>query len=194
MTLLIVGLIIFLGTHGFTMMRGTRDGLIGNVGEPTYKGIYAAVSAVGLILVVVGYGAYRQTGQIPIWTPPAFDRHITFLLMLFAFIFLAATNGRSHIRQKIKHPMLTGVKTWALAHLLVRGDLGSMLLFGSFLAWAVLARISLKRREPAGPLFTPNWTSDVVTVLIGVAAYLAFLFGLHQWLIGVPLLPASMAS
>jgi uncharacterized membrane protein len=192
MTVLIIGLMLFLGTHAFTMVRGARAAILSNVGAGVYKAVYAGLSVVGLVLIVVGYGLYRQAGPIPIWHPPAFDRHITFLLMLLAFIFLAATNSKTHIRQLIKHPMLTAVKTWAFAHLLIRGDLGSMLVFGSFLAWAVLARISLKRRQEPVAEFVPSWTNDAITVVIGVAVYGAFLFWLHRWLIGVPLLPGSM--
>jgi uncharacterized membrane protein len=194
MAVLIVGLIVFLGTHGFTMMRGARAAIISNIGAGAYKALYTASSAVGLVLIVVGYGFYRQSGPIPVWYPPAFDRHITFLLMLFAFIFLAATNSNTHIRMVIKHPMLTAVKTWALAHLLIRGDLGSMLVFGCFLVWAVLARISLKRRQEPVAEFVPNWTNDAITVVVGVVMYAAFLFFLHGWLIGVPLLPGSMPA
>jgi uncharacterized membrane protein len=194
MIVLVAGLIVFLGSHGFTMLRGARAAMISKIGIGAYKALYAMISAVGLVLIIVGYGLYRQSGPIAIWHPPAFDRHITFLLMLFAFIFLAATNSDTHIRMIIQHPMLTAIKTWALAHLLIRGDLGSMLVFGSFLIWAVVARISLKRRQEPVAEFVPNWTSDAIRVVIGVVLYLAFLFWLHGWLIGVPLLPGSMAA
>jgi uncharacterized membrane protein len=194
MTLLIVGLIIFLGMHSFTIFRDGRAALIARVGATAYKGLYAVVSGVGLIVIIIGYRSYRQAGPIPVWNPPDFDRHITFLLMLFAFIFIASTYGQSHIRKVIKHPMLTGVKTWAVAHLLVRGDLGSILLFGSFLIWAVLARISIKRRAEVGPTFIANWTSDLIAIVVAVVVYFAFLLWLHRWLIGVPLLPRSMGS
>jgi uncharacterized membrane protein len=189
MTILVLGLIIFFAIHGFTMARGARAALIAQVGEGRYKGLYAAASAVGLILMIIGYGTYRDAGRIAIWTPPEFLRHITFLLMLIAFILFAASYGQSHIRAVVRHPMLTAVKTWSLAHLLVRGDAGSILLFGSFLVWAVLARVSIKRREERSPAITPAWTYDIATLVIGIVGYLAFLFGLHRWLIGVPLLP-----
>jgi uncharacterized membrane protein len=189
MSTLVLGLIIFFASHGFTMARSGRAAVIARIGERSYKGLYAAASAVGLILIVVGYGAYRDAGRVAIWTPPDFLRHVTFLLMLIAFILLAASYGQSHIRAMVRHPMLTAVKTWSLAHLLVRGDAGSILLFGSFLVWAVLARISIKRREERSAAISPAWTSDIVALVIGVVGYLAFLFGLHRWLIGVPLLP-----
>jgi uncharacterized membrane protein len=171
------------------MARSARAAAIVRIGERRYKGLYAAASAVGLILIIVGYGFYRDAGRIAIWTPPEFLRHITFLLMLIAFILLAASYGQSHIRAVVRHPMLTAIKTWALAHLLVRGDAGSILLFGSFLVWAVLARISIKRREERTSVMTPRWTYDIAALVIGIVGYLAFLFGLHRWLIGVPLLP-----
>ena len=114
-------------------------------------------------------------------------RHITVGLMLFAVIFLVAAFVPSHIKARLKHPMLASVKTWALAHLLSNGDLGSILLFGTFLAWGVYARISAKRRTDLKPITPPvGWTNDALVVAIGVVVYLALGYAFHPAVIGVP--------
>jgi uncharacterized membrane protein len=139
------------------------------------------------VLIVYGYGQYRAHGWLQVWSPPAFMRHITIGLMLFAVIFLTAAFVPSHIKTWLKHPMLASIKTWALAHLISNGDLGSILLFGSFLAWAVYARIAAKRRGDLGSAAAPaGWTNDVIVVVIGIVIYLALGFAFHPMVIGVP--------
>ena len=159
MALLILGLIVFLGTHVFTMARGPRARLIERIGEGPYKGLYSLVTLAGLILIVVGYGQYRAHGWIDVWHPPMWTRHLALVLVWIAFVMVAAAYFPGRIKGALKHPMLAGVKVWALAHLLANGDLGSILLFGSILAWAVAARISVKRRDVvrdhAGPAAAP---------------------------------------
>ncbi|KAA2244005.1 NnrU family protein [Salinarimonas soli] len=194
MTLLILGLILFLGTHAFTMARGPRERLIARLGEGPYKGGYSLLSLAGLVLVGAGYDAYRAGGYIPVWNPPFWFGHISLLLMLAAFILFVAAYVPGRIKATVKHPMLAGVKVWALAHLLANGDLGSMLLFGSFLAWAVAARINVKHRSIASQHLGPavaagGLRNDLMAVGIGTAAYLAFAVWLHPWLIGVNVLP-----
>ncbi|MBQ0824413.1 NnrU family protein [Microvirga terrae] len=193
MTLLILGLVIFLGMHAFSMARGARAALIARIGEGPYKGLYSLVSLAGIVLISVGYGQYRAGGYVPVWDPPVWTRHLALLLVWVAFVCFVAAYLPGRIKRGLKHPMLVGVKIWALAHLLANGDLGSILLFGSILAWAVLARISVKRRDVAaqhGGTATPaGWRNDVLAVVIGTAVYLAFVFWLHPWLIGVPVLP-----
>ena len=147
----------------------------------------ALVAIAGLVLIVWGYGDYRAHGLIPVWSPPAFMRHVTVGLMLIAVILFTAAFIPSHIKAKAKHPMLAGIKTWALAHLLSNGDLGSILLFGSFLAWGVYARIAAKRRGDAGTVAAPSgWTNDIIVVLLGLVIYLALGYVFHPVLIGVP--------
>jgi uncharacterized membrane protein len=187
MALLVLGLIIFLGVHCFTMQRGARGALVARLGERTYKGLYSLVSLIGLGLIIFGYGQYRAAGMIPVWDPPSWTRHITYLLMLAALIFLPATYIPSHIKAAVKHPMITAVKAWAFGHLLVRGDLGSILLFGTFLAWGVLARISMKRRGAPDPAAPAGWTNDIIVVAIGLALFAGVLFWFHPAVIGVPL-------
>lgn len=194
MTLLALGLVIFLGTHAFSMVRMPRAALIGKLGEGPYKGLYSLLSLVGIVLVSIGYGQYRDTGYIPVWDPPVWTRHLSLLLVWIAFICFVAAYLPGRIKRALKHPMLAGVKIWAFAHLISNGDLGSMLLFGSFLAWAVAARISVKRRDEAKPHGAPleppaGLRNDALAVGIGTVAYLVFLIWLHPLLIGVQALP-----
>lgn len=193
MTLLILGLAIFLGTHSFSMARGARAALIARIGEGSYKGLYSLVSVAGIVLIAVGYGQYRAGGYIPVWDPPVWTRHLALLLVLIAFICFVAAYLPGHIKHRLKHPMLAGVKIWALAHLLANGDLGSILLFGAVLAWAVMARISAKRRDVAaqhgGTAAPAGWRNDILAVVIGAAVYVAFVAWLHPLLIGVSVLP-----
>ena len=191
MTLLIIGLIIFIGSHVFTTLRPQREGAIAALGAGPYKGLYSLVALAGFALIVIGFGQYRAGGYEPVWHPPAWTRHITMTLMWFSFVALAATGKgpRGRIAGWLRHPMLVGVKIWALAHLLVKGDLGSMILFGSLLAFAVYDRIAVKRRGDTGaPRMAAFNRSDAIAVGAGTIAYLAMLFYLHPLLIGGPIL------
>lgn len=194
MTLLVLGLILFLGTHSFSMARGLREAAIGRIGPGPFKGLYSLLSLVGIVLVAIGYGQYRANGYIPLWDPPVWTRHLALLLVLVSFVCFAAAYLPGRIKQRLKHPMLAGVKIWAFAHLIANGDLGSILLFGSFLAWAVVARISVKRRDVAaqhgGTAAPAGWRNDILAVAIGGALYMAFVLWLHPLLIGVPVMPA----
>jgi uncharacterized membrane protein len=187
--ILIVGLAIFLATHVFVSLREPRASMIERVGLPVYRGLFSIVSLAGLALIVWGYAQYRAHDLIQLWTPPAFMRHVTVGLVLFAVIFVVAAFFPSHIRTSLKHPMLAGVKTWALAHLLSNGDLGSVLLFGTFLAWGVYARVAAKRRGDTGAAAKPapdGWMNDIIVVVLGAAVFLALGFWFHPYVIGVP--------
>ena len=187
LAILILGLAIFLASHLFTTRRDARANAIARLGTNGYRALYSVVSIVGLALIVWGYGSYRAHEWIQIWSPPAFMRHVTVGLMLFSVIFMAAVFIPCHIKAKLKHPMLVSVKTWALAHLLSNGDLGSILLFGSLLAWAVFARIDAKRRTDAVLTVAPaSWRNDVSVVVFGAAAYVALGLYFHPYVIGVP--------
>jgi uncharacterized membrane protein len=188
MLILIIGLILFLGIHSVRIFApGLRDAQVAARGLGPWKGLYSLVAFAGLVLIVWGYGIARQTAPI-LYEPPVWTRHLNLLLMVFAFIALAASQlPAGRIKAALKHPMLVAVKIWALGHLLANGDLAALLLFGTFLVWAVLDRISVKRRGDAGPLPGPvKW--DVAAVVIGLVAYALFAFGLHEWLIGVPVI------
>ncbi|HSP48677.1 MAG TPA: NnrU family protein [Pseudolabrys sp.] len=185
--ILVLGLAVFFATHIFVTFRDARAAAMARLGQNGYRGVFALVSIVGLALIVWGYGEYHAHELIQIWAPPTFMRHITEGLMLFAVIFFTAAFIPSHIKAKLKHPMLASVKTWALAHLLSNGDLGSILLFGSFLAWGVYARIAAKRRGDAGTTSAPTgWTNDAIVVVLGIVIYLALGYAFHPMVIGVP--------
>jgi uncharacterized membrane protein len=147
---MILGLALFLGVHTLTTQREMRARVIASVGEGGYKAGYALASIAGLALIVWGFAHYRATGWIDVWTPPTAFKHITVALMLPAVILVVASYIRGRIYTTLKHPMLAGVKLWAVAHLIANGDLGSIILFGSFLGWAVFDRISLKHRADSG--------------------------------------------
>ena len=183
---LILGLIVFLGAHTFVTFRDARTAAMARLGHG-YRALFALVALAGLALIIYGYGQYRAHDWVQIWSPPAFMRHITIGLILFASIFITAAFIPSHIKAKLKHPMLAGVKIWALAHLLSNGDLGSILLFGSFLAWGVYARIAAKRRGDLGAVAqSAGWTNDIIVVALGIVIYLALGFAFHPMVIGVP--------
>ena len=185
---LILGLILFLGVHTLTTQRKLRAQLIAATGEGGYKIGYTLASFAGLALIIWGFALYRATGWINVWNPPTALKHITVALMLPAVILVIASYIRGRIYTTLKHPMLAGIKLWAAAHLLANGDLGSIILFGSFLAWAVFDRISLKHRSDAGapPIPVGGPGNDLIAIAVGVVAYLALAFAFHPVVIGVP--------
>lgn len=192
MALLIAGLLIFLGMH-FTgiLADDWRQGMIRKRGAGTWKLLYAAVSIVGFVLIVIGYGAAR-TDPVFLWAAPVWARHLAMPLTLIAFILLAATYvPDNRIKAKLGHPMLAAVKIWALAHLLANGTLADVLLFGSFLVWAIAGFAVLRRRDRRnGVTRTGNMKGDVITLVTGVIAWAVFAMALHTALIGVSPLPA----
>jgi uncharacterized membrane protein len=191
MLILVLGLALFLGSHAFTMARGPRASLVARLGAGGFKGLYTALSLLGFALIIYGFGLYRASGWIDVWSPPVWTRHLALLLTLPIFVLLAASNSGGRIHAAVKHPMLLAVKIWAAAHLLANGDLGSMLLFGGFLAWAVMARISLKRREGVTvPTATGGFIQrDWIALGAGLALWFVFAKWLHPWLIGVAVWP-----
>lgn len=187
----IVGLIVFLGAHTFVTFRAARGAAIARLGHG-YRALFALVSLIGLALIVGGFALYRANAWIQVWSPPAFMRHITIGLMLLAVILFVAAFIPSHIKAKAKHPMLAGVKTWALAHMISNGELGEIVLFGSFLAWGVYARIAAKRRGDTSTTTAPaGWTNDAIIVALGIVIYLALGYAFHPIVIGVPVFGRS---
>jgi uncharacterized membrane protein len=186
LAILILGLAVFIGTHVITTRRDARARLIARFGEGPYKIAYSIASIVGVLLIAWGFGQYRATGYIPVWEPPAWTRHITALLVLLAVICVVAAYSPGRTKTTLKHPMLVGVKLWAFAHLISNGDLGSIILFGSILGWAVFDRISLKRRtDPGGPPVPVGGVrQDIIAVIVGTLIYL-LLGWLHPYVIGV---------
>ena len=189
MLVLALGIVIFLGAHSLPTFRETRTGLIKRYGFGPYRIAYSVLSLTGFVLIVWGFSLYRAHGLIHVWSPPAWTRHITIFLMWFAFVALAAMNpAPGRIKGWLRHPMLVGIKIWALAHLLANGDAGGMLLFGSFLAWAVFDRIAVKRRGDIGAPRIASFTrADAIALGAGTVAYVAMIF-LHPVLIGVPVI------
>lgn len=186
MVTLIIGLVIFLGIHSISIFAHSwRNAMAAKLGTLGWKALYALVALVGLYLVVVGYNAARMEPTI-LYSPPFWMNHITMLLMVPVFPLLLAAYLPGRIKSTLKHPMLVAVKLWALSHLLANGALADVVLFGAFLAWAVVDRISLKRR-PARP--TPSAPSgrfnDIIAVVAGLALYVVFLMWGHLHLIGV---------
>jgi uncharacterized membrane protein len=191
LTLLILGLIVFFAPHVFVTRREARARLIARIGEGPYKIAFSVMSAIGIVLIAYGFARYRAGEWIDLWYPPVWTRHLALLLNWAAFVCIAAAYIPGNIKRVLKHPMLVGVKLWAFAHLISNGDLGSMSLFGSFLAWAVFDRIAVKRRADSG---APNaraggWLGDVVVLVVGTAAYAAVIFWFHPDVIGVPVIP-----
>ena len=188
LAIMILGLALFIGAHVFITMRERRAVAIARLGEGPYKGVLALASLVGIILIGYGFASYRAAGMINVWSPPAFTRHVTDLLVWPAIVFVVAAYVRGDIARVLKHPMLVGVKLWAVAHLISNGDLGSIILFGSILGWAVFDRITLKRRSDPGapPIPYGGRTNDIIAVVIGTLLYLALGFWFHPYVIGVP--------
>jgi len=189
MLILFLGIVVFLGAHTLTTFRDVRADLIGRFGVGPYKIAHSVASVIGFVLIAWGFSRYRAEDWVQVWNPPAGLRHLTITLMWFAFVALAAM-GRSpgRIRGWLRHPMLVAIKIWALAHLLANGDLGGMILFGSFLAWAVFDRIAVKRRGDAGAPRIASFTrADAIALGAGTVAYVAMIF-LHPYLIGVPVI------
>jgi uncharacterized membrane protein len=187
LAIMVLGLAVFLGAHVFVTFRTRRAAAVARLGEGPYKGLFALVSLVGFVILVYGFASYRAEGLIPVWSPPAWTRHVTAALVWPAVVLATAAYIRGDIYRKLKHPLLAGVKLWAVAHLVANGDLGGIILFGSILAWAVFDRISLKRRSDPGapPIPTGGRINDVIAVVVGTLIYLALGLWFHPTVIGL---------
>lgn len=187
MSLLLLGLVLFIGVHSVSIVSHEwRDATAARLGEWTWKGLYSVVALCGLVLIIAGYGLARQDPTV-LYVPPAWLRHLAMLLLVFVFPMALAAYLPGRIQATLKHPLLVALKTWALAHLLVNGHLADLVLFGGLLAWAVVDRISLKRRpaRPA-PSLPKGKFNDAIAVVGGLAIYVVFVVWAHEWLIGVP--------
>lgn len=188
MTLLILGLIVFLGLHSVRIFaEDWRSARIAQWGEARWKGLHALGSIIGFALIIWGYGLTRAT-PIDLWQPPIFTRHLAALLTLPAFMLLAAAYvPGTRIRARLGHPMVLSVKLWALAHLLANGRLADVLLFGGFLVWAALDFRAARARDKLLAVVRPAGSAgrDSIALALGVIAWAVFAFALHGWLIGV---------
>ncbi len=187
MTLFLLGLALFLGIHSISIVAPSwRDAQVAQRGDKAWKNLYSLASIATFALMVYGYSLARQA-PVLLWAPPPGTRHVALLLMLPVFPLFASSYFQGRIFAAVKHPMLTAVKLWALAHVLANGTLHSLILFVAFLAWAVVDRISVKRRPNAKvlPGAAPSPTNDVKAVVAGLVVYAVFLMWGHRWLIGV---------
>jgi uncharacterized membrane protein len=186
MSVLLLGLVTFFAVHSVSIVNEPwRDRMVNKLGEWPWKGLYSLVAIVGFVLIVWGYGLARYD-PVVVYSPPVWLRHGAMLLLVPVFPLLLAAYLPGRIQVATKHPMLVATKLWAVAHLLANGMLADVVLFGAFLAWAVLDRISMKRRTqrpiPSAP---PSNANDIIAVVVGVGLYVAFVLWLHTWLIGV---------
>jgi uncharacterized membrane protein len=189
MTLLIIGIIVFLGLHLLPTVSGSRQKLVTRLGENGYKMLFSLLSVAGFVLLVYGFA---KAPVIQVWSPPGWTRWVAIVLMLPAFILLVAAYVPGRIKERLKHPFLVSIKTWAFAHLIANGDLASIILFGSFLAYAVYDRITLKGRKPTAIVEVAGSgppRNDVIAVVLGTSLYVVFLVWLHPLLIGTSPLP-----
>lgn len=193
MSILLLGLVIFLGVHSVSIVAPAwRDAMAARLGAGAWKGLYSLVSLVGFVLLLKGYALARLEPSL-VWVPPAGLRHVAALLMLPVFPLLFAAYLPGRIKAAVKHPMLTATKAWALSHLLVNGTFADVLLFGGFLAWAVLDRISVGKRAAPQKTLIPGTQSrfnDVFAIVAGLIVYVIVVAWAHQRFIGVaPMLP-----
>ena len=188
MAMLILGLVLFLGIHSTRIFAdGWRSGMIARLGPVRWKGLYTVLSIIGFVVVIWGFRMARADTLV-LWSPPVWTRHAAALLMVFSFILLAAAYvPRNSIKARLHHPMVLGVKVWALAHLLANGVAASVVLFSAFLVWAVLSyRAARQRDRAANTVYPPGnaaWTG--ITVAAGLIAWAVFAMFLHGPLIGV---------
>ncbi|WP_249975873.1 NnrU family protein [Vreelandella olivaria] len=189
MAVMILGLLIFLGSHSVRIFaENWRQQQIAKLGQNTWKLAFSVVSVIGLAIAIYGFGQMRLN-PVYVWFPPIGLRHAVALLMLPAFIMLVAAYVPGNaIKAKLGHPMMLAVKVWALAHLLVNGRLGDIIFFAAFLVWAILAFKTAKKRDRLNPpiVVATSIPATVTTVVIGLGAYVLFAFYLHTLIIGVP--------
>ncbi len=188
MTMLILGLLLFLGVHSLRIFADSwRTGLRQRMGENAFKGVYSVLSIVGFALIVWGYGAARQE-PLALWASPLWTRHLAALLTLPAFVLLAAAYVPGNtIKSRLHHPMVIAVKVWAAAHLLANNTAADVLLFGSFLVWAALSFRAARRRDRlTGTSYPPGRAMPTVAVVVvGLAVWVGFAFWAHMAWIGV---------
>jgi uncharacterized membrane protein len=186
MTLMVLGLAFWWGAHLFKRLAPERRAEMGDRG----KGLVALGVVAGVVLMVIGYRGSEWLGIsgaefIPLWDPPRFLTHVNNLLMLFAFYLYAASGMKTRITRVIRHPQLTAVKVWAFAHLLVNGDLASVVLFGGLLAWAVVSVILINRAVPRPAPPAPAPVGKEIGAVVGAVVVMVVVMLIHNWL-GVP--------
>ena len=187
MSILLVGLVLFLGVHSVRLVAdGARSRMIARIGAGPWKGLYSLASIAGFVVLVWGFGLAREQ-PVPLYAPPPSLRHLNALFTLAAFVLVFAAYPPNHIKRAIGHPMLAGVVVWSIGHLLATGMLHDVVLFGAFLLWGVADFAVSRRRDRIAGTRKPDatWIGDAVTVALGVGAWALFAFSLHQRWIGV---------
>ena len=188
MTQLLAGLVLFLGMHSISIFAtGWRDSIAAK-NAIAWKLVYGLISIVGIIVMAQGYSELRATPTV-LYVTPVWMRHVAAVLLAPVFILVVASLFPGRISAATKNPLLVATKLWALAHLLVNGTLADVILFGSFLVWAVADRISLKRRAPRPyPAAPPSDANDIIAIVAGLAVYGIMVVWAHNALFGVPVL------
>lgn len=186
MAILIIGLIVFLGAHTFrTIAPAGREAAIARLGESGYKGLFTITSLIGFVLIVWGFARTAGAPEF-LYAPPFWLRHVTELLVLVALILAVASSlPPSHISKIARHPLLVGTLLWALAHLFVNGEVGTTVLFGAFLIWAIVDLFGQRGRAAVDKPAAPSWRNDILAVVVGAAVYGVLVWRAHQWLFGV---------
>lgn len=188
MTILLIGLLIFFGIHSISVMALPLRDRLAATSPLGWKGFYSIASLLGLVLIIMGYGELKTEPTI-LYTTPFWMRYVSAVLLLPFFVFFLASLLPGRIQSKLKNPLLIATKTWALAHLLVNGALADVLVFGSFLVWAVAVRVSLKHRTPRHyPRAPQSPVNDAIVIVAGLALYAVTFLWLHEWLFGVPVI------
>lgn len=187
LAILVIGLAVFIGGHLFATTRAPRAKLVAWTGEAPYKGLFSLFALVGIVLISYGYALYKHSGWVDVWYPPRWTFYVTQILMWPACILAVAAYSRGDVWRRFKHPLLAAVKTWAVAHLISNGDLGSIIMFGSLLAWAVYDRITLKRRSDPGapPIPAGGRRNDIIALVGGTILYLLLGLLFHPLVIGI---------
>lgn len=185
MLILILGLVLFFSLHSIIIVAPRwREKKRQRWGRNAWRWIYSLGSLLAVALIAWGYSQARTT-PVVVYLPPAWAKHTTDLLMLAVFPLIYATFLPCRIRSWLKYPDLVAIKVWALAHLLSNGMLADIFLFGSFMAWAVVNRISLRRRVRIMPIGAPSPFNDLVAIIAGLVTYLIIIVYLHFEVIGV---------
>lgn len=190
MSMLLIGLVLFLAIHLVPQMPELKDQLASKMGLLGYRVLHGVVAFSSVILIVVGY--FDARGEVDLWYPPVWTQHLAATLMLFASILVFAAPFAGKIKEKLTSPLAVSLKIWAFAHLAANGSLADVIVFGFFLGFAVSYRISLKKRIAAGlvSIRPGQWQYDVISVVVGLTFYATMLFGLHEWAFDVSPLPA----
>ncbi|MBS0578246.1 MAG: NnrU family protein [Proteobacteria bacterium] len=185
MGILVLGLILFLGAHTISIVAPVwRERTAARTGN-AWRALYSLVSTVGFALIILGYGAARRHPHL-LYAPPPGSHYVAAALMLPVFTLLLAAYLPGRIKAALQHPMLIAVMLWSLAHLIAKGTLASVVLFGAFLIWALADRISFNWRTPRPIAAAPpgRW-NDAIALVMGLVLYFIFLDWLHLRWIGV---------